>query len=106
MPKVEVRESPIQGKGLFATRDIEASDVIGEFELGPGTEKKYLWSAGRVVTNDLKYANSSMFPTKKGRRYVEDKSVTNARRNGVYLEAARDIKAGEEIFWAYIYPTE
>lgn len=101
--KYVVLESPVHGWGLFAAEDIQEGEIIGEFELEQGEQGPYYWGHGLVVFNDLKFANSSMYPTKKGRRFVEDKSATNAIRRDMELVATRNIKAGDEILWPYVY---
>ena len=91
-----VGESPLHGKGLFATRKILEDELIIPIEGRPATEDGIyvLWwvnddgsDEGMEVTNDAKYVNHSSRPNAA---YYDD---------GVY--ALRDIEPGEEILHHY-----
>lgn len=106
---VYIDQSPIHGRGVFASQKIKAKTVIGKFLGEPARrEGKFVywmpcqkgedwaglkahwygrWWKGLRVTNRLKYANHSSDP--------------NCRTWGQRLIALRDIEAGEEISWHY-----
>lgn len=77
---VEVKPSCVDGFGLFATTPIHAGAQIAPARVG-----KHRTPAGRF-TNHSPNANAHM---------------TRQRHAGIYLVAARDIEAGEEIFIDY-----
>ncbi len=88
-----VAESPIHGKGLFASQSISADTVIGKLT-GRKTQQDgmyVLWldnKTGFKVSCDLKYINHSDTPNAC---YYDDLSVV----------ALRNIKKGEEITHNY-----
>ena len=93
LPLVEIKDSAIHGKGLFAAEDIAAGTLIGEVQ-GKSTSKDgayVLWVDGVdgfEVTCELKYINHSETP------------------NACYFDtlevcAISDIKSGEEITHDY-----
>lgn len=95
-PPYEVKDSPIHGKGLFATLLIKSETHIGALE-GPRTKRDgphVLWVIeedgsmyGVHAQNDLKYANHHAEP--------------NAYLDGEDMYALRDIQPGEEITFHY-----
>ncbi len=90
---VEVRESPIHGRGLFATTFIPADAVIGQIVGRPTTlDGPYvLWlddAHGIEVTNEMKYINHSGLANAA---YFDDLTVA----------AIRDIYPGDEITHDY-----
>jgi SET domain-containing protein len=114
-PYFEVRQSAIQGKGAFATRNIKKGTRLIEY-LG----QRITWR-----TADKRYDDEKM-----GRHHtflftVDDKTVIDAAVNGndarflnhscdgnceaiedrkrIFLEARRSIKAGEELLYDYQY---
>eukprot|EP00752_Nemacystus_decipiens_P014020 g12456.t1 len=95
----EVRESPLHGRGLFATVSIPKDTVIGWLKTKKAKKKKHdlngpyiLWVDGdrpvRVVC-DLRFINHSSEPNAA---YYDDLSVM----------AVRDIQPGEEILHNYM----
>ena len=93
---VEARQSPIHGKGCFATRAIAAGELIGEYTGRPtsvdGTH--VLWVEGddgefRGIDGDgvLRWLNHSSDP--------------NVEFDGPQLFALRDIEANEELTFHY-----
>jgi SET domain-containing protein len=93
---LEVRESPIHGKGLFATGPIAANTLLGVYEGEPATENSIyvLWveyDDGEIVgidgTNALRFVNHSRTP--------------NAEFWGDQLFALRDIEPDSEITFDY-----
>jgi len=94
MKNVEVKESPIHGKGLFAKQDIPKDTVIGQIE-GHFCEKDgphVLWmNEGQdkfKVTNNLKFINHNKLPNVA---YYDDFTVVALKR----------IKKGEELLHNY-----
>lgn len=93
----EVRQSPLHGRGLFATRLIRKDTVIGWLETEPAGEHELegpyvLWVDGQTpvrVTCDLRFINHSDEPNAA---YFDDLSVM----------ALRDILPGEEILHDYM----
>ena len=94
--QIEVRESGIHGRGLFATRAIREGALVGVFE-GKKTSKDdmhVLWTesedgkwVGLRVTNLLMYVNHAADP--------------NTEALGTELYALRRIAADEEITFHY-----
>ena len=93
---VEVRQSPIHGKGLFAKKRIRANQLLGVYE-GARTKRNgtyVLWveyEDGEVVgingRNELRYLNHSRTP--------------NAEFWGEQLYSLRAIEANTEITFDY-----
>jgi SET domain-containing protein len=95
-PDIEVRDSSIHGRGLFATRAFEAGELIGTNEGPRATENGIyvLWVEdfdgsfyGVHGENELRYLNHSSKP--------------NADFDDELLYAARCIDVGEEICFHY-----
>jgi len=94
--RVEVRVSPVHGRGLFARKRLRAGQFIGTFT---GRETKrdgthVLWvhdengsATGIEGDNDLRFLNHSKRP--------------NADFDGFDLYAVRNIQAGAELFIDY-----
>ena len=96
MEKVVVRESPIHGRGVFATRRIEAGEVVIEgcrevltydaLEALPVSERKFLaLMDGQTVL------------MKPPSRFVNHSCEPNARGTMWHDVAVRVIEAGEEV---------
>jgi len=75
----ELRDSPIQGKGLFATKDFEAGEVVC-----PGRIDGKRTPAGRFI-------NHSPFPNILPKKVGDD----------IYAVALRKIQAGDELLVDY-----
>lgn len=91
---VEVKNSPLHGKGLFAKNQIQAHSIIGTLQ-GKACKKDgphVLWmNDGQdkfKVENELKYINHGKQPNVA---YYDDFTVV----------ALRDISAGEELLHDY-----
>ena len=76
---VELRDSPIHGKGLFATRDFEAGEVVC-----PGRLNGKRTPGGRFINHSV---DCNITPTKVG--------------DDIYAVAARKIRAGDELVVDY-----
>lgn len=90
--KFYVKESGIHGKGLFASCDISANEIIGSIKYNPTEEDGpyVLWieDQGILVDCDLKYINHDASPNAC---YCDDLNVI----------ALKDIKANDEITHDY-----
>jgi hypothetical protein len=76
---VELRDSPIHGKGLFATRDFEAGEIVC-----PGRLDGKRTPGGRFINHSVE---CNITPTKVG--------------DDIYATAARKIHAGDELLVDY-----
>lgn len=76
---VELRDSPIHGKGLFATKDFEVGEVVC-----PGRLNGKRTPGGRFINHSL---NCNVKPEKQG--------------DDIYAIASRKINAGEELLVDY-----
>ena len=93
----EVKESPLHGRGLFATKHIPEGAVIGWLKTKKAKKSKLdgpyvLWVDGKKpvrVTCDLRFINHSNEPNAA---YYDDLSVMSLR----------DIRPGEEIVHNYM----
>lgn len=93
----EVKESPLHGRGLFATQFIPQDTVIGFLSTEPAPDHELdgpyvLWVDGVTpvrVTCDLRFINHSDQPNAA---YYDDLSVV----------ALRDIQPGEELLHDYV----
>lgn len=95
-PGIEVKDSAIHGRGLFATRIFEAGECIGTYE-GPRSMKNgtyVLWIEeddgsyyGVQGENELRYLNHSSSP--------------NADFDDELLYAVQRINVGDEICFHY-----
>ena len=108
---VEVKESPVHGKGIFAAGDIPEEKIIlvieGEVIDGNECERReeeennvyIFWNGDEcyIDTNNsskIKYINHDCDPN----CYVEEKD-----EKSLYLISLREIKAGEELTIDYGY---
>lgn len=85
---VEVRRSPIHGRGVFALRRFRGGEVIGEAAGSPTRRDGayVLWlrdGSGVAVKNAFRFVNHSLRP--------------NAEFDGTIVRALRAIPAGREI---------
>ena len=85
----DIRDSNIEGQGVFATKDIKKGVVIGDaYNIIGQVNDKYI--AGDITVLGLMH-NHSDTPTAKPEMYNDT----------VYFEAVRYIKEGEEITCDY-----
>jgi SET domain-containing protein len=107
---LKVRKSPVHGRGVFVTRPIRKRARIIEY-----TGRRILWSD---VPEDLDDSRTYYFglddetkvidPTVGGNeaRWINHSCDPNCTaiedsRGRVFIEALRDIRAGEELFYDY-----
>ncbi len=94
LDKIEVRESPIEGKGLFAKKSIKKGEVVLQFRGKRVSDKPDIHSLQispnehLLVDEPWKYVNHSCNPSCG----IKDR---------VKLVARRNIKKGEEITFDY-----
>jgi SET domain-containing protein len=113
--KVEVRDSPIHGRGVYATRPIKQGERIIEY-LGNIISWAEAESLPPSDPNDPHH--TFLFSLSDGKRVIDASRSRNAARwinhscapnseteetesGRVFVEALRDIGAGEEIFYDY-----
>ena len=121
---IEVKQSPIHGKGVFALRDFKKGDIVGFLESKVLSKKRgeelrnikphvyYVHTyKGKdlLAINDFKYMNSS--DTDNNVIFNEDmpdkfdKVSLDGKRTSIIgfpITAVRDIKKGEEILTRYV----
>jgi uncharacterized protein len=107
---LKVRKSPVHGRGVFAIRPIRKRARIIEY-----TGRRILWS---TIPEDLADARTYYFglddekkvidPTVGGNeaRWINHSCDPNCKaiensRGRVFIEALRDIRAGEELLYDY-----
>ena len=103
-PGVEVRESPVHGKGVFATRWFKPGELIGVYEgtlVTDSSDPHVLWLQdeqelfyGILATGAMGYLNC-----------CAELGSNNAQlgENSPYVHARMNILPGEEIFISYDY---
>jgi SET domain-containing protein len=116
LPPFVVRRSTIQGRGVFATRDIAKEELIIEYigrkmtheEVGVDDEAvrrhhTFLFSVddelcidGAVDGNEARFINHSCTPN----AYAE------IEKRRIFIRALRPIPAGDEIVYDYWYSTD
>ena len=101
MEKVVVRDSPIHGRGVFATRRIEAGEVVieGCREVLSGDEVTSLPAGERDFISVMDGHHILMKPPS---RSVNHSCLPNTRGTDQHDVAIRVIEAGEEITVDYV----
>ncbi len=100
-PNIEIKETTF-GKGLFAVADIQAGEVVAEFDGDTFECEK---------ASDLPEANKNhaiQFEEHRWRdsngiaRYINHSCEPNCGMQGLFtIVAMKDIKAGQELLWDY-----
>jgi len=119
-PLIETRRSPIHGNGVFALRDIAKGTRITEYsgelishkkadrlyEGGSETGHTFLFTLNdtyiidaNVRGNDAMWINHSCDPNCEA--VVEEDEDEDPAKDRVFIEAIRDIRAGEELAYNY-----
>lgn len=111
-PLIEVRQSPVHGKGVFALQAIPAGTQVAEYKGRLITAKQ----ADDLYGDDHGCHGSSTFLMGIGKRYVLDATKSRCRARffnhscepncealiypgrRVFIETTREIAAGEELF--------
>ncbi|MCB1175389.1 MAG: SET domain-containing protein-lysine N-methyltransferase [Leptospiraceae bacterium] len=96
MQKVQVLQSPIHGKGVFARAPITKGSLIGSYE-GPVAKRNGTYVLWITDEDGLEYGISG----RNKLRYLNHSNRPNAEFDGNQLYARRLIKAGEEITFDY-----
>ena len=94
--RVEVRNSPIHGRGVFARRRFRSDAYIATFE-GRRTERDgmhVLW----VIEDD---GSETGIEGRNALRYLNHSRSPNAEFRGPDLHALRNIQPGQEITFHY-----
>lgn len=93
VPGVHAGDSPIHGRGLFATQSFSRGAYIGCYEGAPTEENgtHVLWVQGDGEDEWLGYDGDNVL------RFLNHSGEPNAELDGQDLYAARDIAEGEEI---------
>ena len=93
----EIKDSPIEGKGLFATRDFQTGEVVAVWDtshvVSPPEIEKLPADERRYVT---RYGNTFIV-LQPPSRYMNHSCDANTRSEAGKDVAIRDIKKGEEI---------
>lgn len=96
--KIEVRQSPIQGLGVFAVRDITAGEIVTEWmperELAEEEVHKLPFEERKCVSQ---IAPNKYVVIGIPARYVNHSCDANTYAEGMKDMAVRNIGAGEEI---------
>lgn len=114
--RIVVRQSPIHGRGVFATRAIRAGERIIEYRGAripraeaivrdtPGHTFLFTVNADWVIDggergNSARWINHGCEPNCAAMTWVDVNG--DERRDRVYVEALRDIRRGEELTFDY-----
>jgi len=91
--KVEIKQSPIHGRGVFASEDLEADIIIGHYR-GPRAKRNgmyVLWITDEETGEEYGISGQNKL------RYLNHSSKPNAYLNGEELSTITDVKKGEEL---------
>ncbi len=117
-PPVVVRRSRIQGRGVFAIRDISAGERVIEYTgalITHAQADEQCDDEGMRRHHTFLFAVDDRFVIDGGRggneaRFINHSCAPNCEsiitRRRVYIDAIRDIGAGEEILYDYWYMTD
>ena len=113
---VRIGKSGVHGRGLFATRDLPKGTRIMEY-VGERVSKKEgdrrtdaQWAKGRVYTFELSTRVDLDGSVQRNRARLANFSCDpnaesfNEDSRRIWIQAMRDIKAGEEITYDYCFP--
>ena len=103
-----VRESAIQGRGLFAAGFIAEGTIIGRIDGRPTDQDGLyvLWIDGKggfEVTNDFKYINHSDQPSAV---YYDDLTVVALRDIQPNEEITHDYRGGDDVEMHFAHEAE
>lgn len=113
-PKIVVRTSRIHGRGVYAGRNLKKGERIIEYK---GEQISWREADRRPPSDADDPTHTFFFSLEDGKRVIDASVNGNAARwinhscdpnceteeddGRVYIEALRDIKAGEELFYDY-----
>jgi len=102
MDGVEVRESPIHGKGVFATRDFSKGEVVIKWDTTVKLDRSKL---SKIHEDYKKYAplidGEHILLLMSPEAYINHSCKPNTKIENYCEVAVRDIKEGEEITGDY-----
>jgi SET domain-containing protein len=94
---VEVKDSPIQGKGLFARRDIKEGETVLAWDVShPVTEEEFSKMNEGEKAYVAKYRDGLIL-VQEPERYINHSCEPNTRSEDGKDIAIRDIREGEEV---------
>lgn len=114
---VAVRRSGVHGRGLFARRAIHKGEQVIEYvgeKVGKreGTRRtERQWERGRIYTFELNArldvdGNVRWNTARLANHSCDPNCESEIVRGRIWIEALRDIKAGDEITYDYNFPVE
>ena len=110
IPGLQVVRSPVEGYGVFSTRRWKAGSVITNVDgvlwrAGEKRDDKYSLILDPGIFYDMvdqtRWVNHSCEPN-----VVVEAGVTRQGNGWAQLQALRDLKPGEELFYDYALPPE
>jgi len=103
--KIAVKDSPVEGKGMFATSDIKNGEIVcvmeGEKISIPELKRRYTYGKERIC-DPLQISERQYLDMVKPYVYINHSCEPNLAMTKIStLIALRDIKKGEEVFYDY-----
>jgi len=95
--KVIVKKSKIQGKGVFATRNIKKGEVVLKWDTSHRLKKTEVNELSEKEKNYVSYMNGKYVQMQVPEKYVNHSCEPNTHPKNHSDIAIRDIKKGEEI---------
>ena len=94
---VIVKESGIQGKGVFATRDFKEGEIILDWSDSKVLNSQEIENLPKEYDKFIYYKGNERILVTSPARYVNHSCDPNTFINGFFGIAKRDIQKGEEI---------
>ena len=95
--KIVVRDSNIEGKGVFATQDIKKGEVVMEWDTSNQLSQEEIKELPKEEQEYVTYAEGKFILMQPPERYINHSCEANTTTNNFADIALRDIKKGEEI---------
>lgn len=100
-PKVEIKETPNRGRGVFAKEPIKKDEIIAEFD-GEIYDYDYPNWTDELEDHCIQFEENKWRDSKGIARLINHSCEPNCGiKNLFQIVAMRDIKKGEEITWDY-----
>jgi len=104
--KTEIRSSPIHGRGVFASRNIGAGEVVEVCPVIPIEDTESITAIEKTVLSDYvwQYGNGIAVVLGYGSLYNHSSEPNvdfGGGDNSIIYYATRDIEKGEELFVSY-----
>lgn len=99
---IEVRNSEIEGKGIFAIRDFKQGERVVEWDRKELTEEEYQALSAEDIERYVSLKEGKHLLSMEPMRYVNHSCNPNTQPIDNGDVAIRDIKAGEEITSSYL----